>query len=166
MNGTEFLTLEEAHLIDAALLSTMEKFMTRITVSSWRILNHIAAVYNVSTEALTPPQIIQWMEQDAQIRRDVGAGQSFLNWGDADNDLDNDLDFADQRHDEVTDARLSSHEKFLARMVIAARKVLLPIIDDYGITGTELTVKQIVNWIEADCKKRHQAGHGVAFLQW
>ncbi|MFN5856966.1 MAG: hypothetical protein ACK456_13910 [Pseudanabaenaceae cyanobacterium] len=162
MNGTEFLTLEEAHLIDAALLSSMEKFMTRITVSSWRILNHIAEVYNVPTQELTAIQVIQWMEEDAQVRREKGASASFLPWGDSENDLD----FPDQRHDEVTNANLSSHEKFLARMVIAARKVLLPIIDDYGGSGASLTVQQIVNWIEADCKKRRQEGNEAAFLQW
>jgi hypothetical protein len=51
-------------------------------------------------------------------------------------------------------------------MVIAARKVLLPIIDDYGGSGASLTVQQIVNWIEADCKKRRQEGNEAAFLQW
>lgn len=162
MNGTEFLSLDEAYLIDAALLSSMEKFMTRITISSWRILNHIAAMHGIHTQELTSAQIIHWMEQDAQIRREQGAEASFLPWGDSENDLD----FADQRHDEVTQANLSSHEKFLARMVIAARKVLLPMISDYGIDGETLTVKQIISWIEADCKKRRQEGNEMAFLQW
>ncbi|MCX5933755.1 MAG: hypothetical protein NTU99_03050 [Pseudanabaena sp. LacPavin_0818_WC45_MAG_42_6] len=35
----QFLTLAEAHAIDGAMLSTMEKFMTRITISSMRIIS-------------------------------------------------------------------------------------------------------------------------------
>lgn len=77
---TQFLTLEESAKIDAALLSSPEKFLTRLTISSLRILQHIAQEYEVKIEDLTTQQVINWFEKDAKIRRQEGVETAYLKW--------------------------------------------------------------------------------------
>jgi hypothetical protein len=76
----QFLTLEESAKVDAALLSSPEKFLTRLTISSWKLLKHIAQDYNVEIEDLTPQQIVAWFEQDGKIRREQGTDAAYLKW--------------------------------------------------------------------------------------
>ena len=52
----------------------------------------------------------------------------------------------DTRQDLVTSAQLSSHEKFLTRMVISAMQVLREIALDCGVHIEDLTVDQIIIW--------------------
>ena len=79
-SSTQFLTLEESQAIDAALLASHERFLTRLTISSLRLLKQIAQDTGVSVEALTPEQIIAWFEQDAKRRRENGPEAAFLKW--------------------------------------------------------------------------------------
>lgn len=76
----QFLTPEESGQVDAALLSSVEKFLTRITISSLRVLIHIAKENQVAVEDLTPEQIIAWFEKDGKIRREQGTEAAFLKW--------------------------------------------------------------------------------------
>jgi hypothetical protein len=79
--STQFLTLEESAKVDAALLSSPEKFfLTRLTISSLKLLKHIAQEYNVAVEDLTSGQIITWFEKDGKIRREQGIDASYLKW--------------------------------------------------------------------------------------
>lgn len=78
--STQFLTLEESAKVDAALLSSPEKFLTRLTISSLKLLKHIAQEYDVAIEDLTTQQVITWFEKDAKIKREKGSEASFLKW--------------------------------------------------------------------------------------
>ncbi|MBD2179822.1 hypothetical protein H6S82_03480 [Planktothrix sp. FACHB-1355] len=78
--GTQFLTLEESAKVDAALLASHEKFLTRLTISSLKLLKHIAQEYGVTVEDLTAAQIIAWFEKDGKIRREQGSEAAFLKW--------------------------------------------------------------------------------------
>jgi hypothetical protein len=79
-SSTQFLTLEESAQVDAALLSSSEKFLTRLTISSLRILQHIAQEYGIAIEDLTTKQVITWFEKDAKIRREQGIEAAYLKW--------------------------------------------------------------------------------------
>ncbi|MFM6036606.1 MAG: hypothetical protein ACKPBB_03190 [Sphaerospermopsis kisseleviana] len=79
-SSTQFLTPDESAQVDAALLSSPEKFLTRLTISSLRILQHIATEYDVPIEDLTAKQIINWFEIDAKVRREKGVEEAFLKW--------------------------------------------------------------------------------------
>jgi hypothetical protein len=158
----QFLTLEEAHAIDRAMLSTMEKFMTRITISSMRIITKIAEELSIHAESLSAQQIVQWIERDSQIRKEQGEDAAFLKW----TSPHPDLDFADTRQDEVTPANLSSHEKFLTRMVISAMQALIAIAKDYSIHLEDLTAEQVIAWVERDAKVKREQGIEAAFLSW
>lgn len=78
--SSQFLTLEDSAQVDAALLASNEKFLTRLTISSLQLLKHIAQEYAVNIEDLTTPQIIEWFEKDSKIRRESGAKSSYLQW--------------------------------------------------------------------------------------
>lgn len=77
---SQFLTLEESAEVDQALLSSHEKFLTRLTISSLRLLKQIAQDLEVSIESLTTEQIIGWFEKDGKIRREQGVDAAFLKW--------------------------------------------------------------------------------------
>ncbi|MBD2774726.1 hypothetical protein [Iningainema tapete] len=79
-SAQQFLTEEESVKVDAALLSSPEKFLTRLTISSLRILKHIAHEYGVAVEDLTAQQIIAWFEKDGKIRREQGVEAAYLKW--------------------------------------------------------------------------------------
>jgi hypothetical protein len=130
----------------------MEKFMTRITVSSMRIINQISEDLKIHGEEISANQIVDWIEHDSQIRKTHGEDAAFLKW----TSPHPDLDFEDTRQDEVTRAKLSSHEKFLTRMVISARLALVAIAKDYDVHIEDLTVEQIIVWTERDAKTKNR----------
>ncbi|ACB50031.1 unknown [Crocosphaera subtropica ATCC 51142] len=80
MNEPQFLTSEESADVDKALLTAPEKFLTRLTISSLRLLTIIAKDYEVSVEDLTHQQVIDWFEKDGKIRREKGPEAAVLKW--------------------------------------------------------------------------------------
>ncbi len=78
--STQFLTLEESAKVDAALLAANEKFLTRLTISSLKLLKHIAQEYSVAIEDLDTQQIVAWFEKDGKIRREQGIESAYLKW--------------------------------------------------------------------------------------
>ena len=79
-SSTQFLSLEESAKVDAALLTSPEKFLTRLTISSLKVLTHIAEEYGVEIKDLTTPQIIAWFEKDSKIRQEQGSEAAYLKW--------------------------------------------------------------------------------------
>jgi hypothetical protein len=75
-----FLSSEESADINAALLDSSEKFLTRLTISSLRLLKLIAQDTEIPIEQLNHQQIITWFEQDSKIRREQGRDAATLKW--------------------------------------------------------------------------------------
>lgn len=78
--NVQFLTPEESADVDKALLASSEKFLTRLTISSLRLLKHISQDTGVTIEELTHQQVIDWFEKDGKIRREQGVEAAFLKW--------------------------------------------------------------------------------------
>ena len=78
--STQYLTPDESADIDRALLSQSEKFLTRLTISSLRLLGVIAKESGVAIEDLSHQQVINWFEKDAKIKREQGNEASVLKW--------------------------------------------------------------------------------------
>ncbi len=76
----QYLTSEESADVDAALLSSEEKFLTRLTISSLRLLKKIAADTGTPIENLTHKQAIAWFEEDSKLRRERGPDAAKLEW--------------------------------------------------------------------------------------
>ncbi|AFY74654.1 hypothetical protein Syn7502_02702 [Synechococcus sp. PCC 7502] len=79
-DSIQFLSTDESIAVDGALLSQHEKFLTRLTISSMRLLIHIAQDYQVTVEELKADQVIKWFERDAKIRHEQGSEAAFLKW--------------------------------------------------------------------------------------
>ena len=80
MDNEKYLSRAEALDIEMTMLSTHEKFLTRITISSLRMLQQIAESEGVKVEDLTPSQIIKWFERDAELKRSQGESAGSLQW--------------------------------------------------------------------------------------
>lgn len=78
--SVQFLTAEESADVDKALLSSPEKFLTRLTISSLRLLKIIAKDADVAIEDLTHQQVVNWFEKDSKIRREQGVEAAVLKW--------------------------------------------------------------------------------------
>ena len=76
----QFLTPEESAAVDAASLTTPEKFLTRITLSTAKLLVYIAKDLDTSVETLTNEQIIDWFEADSKRKQTQGVESSVLKW--------------------------------------------------------------------------------------
>ncbi len=76
----QFLSSEESADVEAALLTSSEKFLTRLTISSLRLLQTIALDNQVAVEELTHKQIIQWFENDSKVKREQGPDAAVLKW--------------------------------------------------------------------------------------
>lgn len=80
MNQPQFLTTEESLSVDASLLTSPEKFLARLTISSQRLLVMIAKDLDCQVEDLEYQQIIAWFEKDSKIRREEGLEAAVLKW--------------------------------------------------------------------------------------
>jgi hypothetical protein len=78
--SVQFLTPEESAEVDKALLTSPEKFLTRLTISTSKLLKVIANDLDVAIEELTPQQIIQWFEADSKRKQEEGVNASVLKW--------------------------------------------------------------------------------------
>jgi hypothetical protein len=75
----QFLSPEESQAVDGALLSQSEKFLTRLTISSLRLLQIIAEEEKMAIADLTAETIIAWFEKDAKRKREQ-TDEAVLSW--------------------------------------------------------------------------------------
>ncbi len=144
----EFLSLAEVNQIDRCALSSREKFLARLTISAWHLLEHISQARACSIAKLQNGDIIHWFETDQT-----------LPW------QGEDINFPDSREDEVSLSAMASHQKFLCRMVIQARSVLLRISQSLGTSPENLTLDSILAWIDQECARQRALGEEPSFLR-
>ncbi|MEM1367954.1 MAG: hypothetical protein AAGG02_08020 [Cyanobacteria bacterium P01_H01_bin.15] len=77
---SQFLSPEESAAVDAALLTSPEKFLARLTISSQRLLQLIAEGKGVEVAQLSHRDIIDWFEQDSKTRFEHGPEAAVLKW--------------------------------------------------------------------------------------
>ena len=73
----EFLTAEEAIKVDAALLSSKEKFSTRLAIYALRCLKQIALEKEIAVDAITSEQVSDWIKKDENIQQQLELDSSF-----------------------------------------------------------------------------------------
>lgn len=66
----EFLTVEECHQVDAALLVSREKFTARVAIYALRSLKAIAQEQQCPVAELSPQAIVDWIGSDPSLRAD------------------------------------------------------------------------------------------------
>jgi hypothetical protein len=67
--SSDFLTPEECAEVDKALLTSHDKFTTRVTIYALRSLKQIAQQTNTAIDSLQPTQIEDWVYQDESLQK-------------------------------------------------------------------------------------------------
>lgn len=73
--STEFLTPEESAEVDKALLTSRERFSTRVAIYALRSLKQVAERERVAIADLKTYQIVEWINQDDSLQQ--GTDQDF-----------------------------------------------------------------------------------------
>ncbi|VXD23417.1 conserved hypothetical protein [Planktothrix serta PCC 8927] len=76
----EFLTEDEAIQVDAALLSSKEKFSTRLAIYALRCLKQISQNEEIIIENIKPEQVQSWIEKDANFQEKLELDANFKNF--------------------------------------------------------------------------------------
>jgi hypothetical protein len=71
--NTEFLTVEECHTVDAALLTAHGKFNARVAIYALRSLKQIARETGTPIAQLQPEAIATWVEADPSLQNNLDA---------------------------------------------------------------------------------------------
>ncbi|CAN4087125.1 unnamed protein product [Withania somnifera] len=78
-----FLTLEEAGLVEVSGLSSHERFLCRLTISSLNLLRVIAEQEGCSIEELNAGRICDWFLKD-KLKREQNLDSAVLQWDESD----------------------------------------------------------------------------------
>ncbi|MGL6139658.1 MAG: hypothetical protein ACRC2M_20355 [Planktothrix sp.] len=73
----EFLTEDEAIQVDAALLSSKEKFSTRLAIYALRCLKEIAKTEDIKIEDIKPEQVQYWVKNDDSFKEKLELDGNF-----------------------------------------------------------------------------------------
>ncbi|XP_030552756.2 uncharacterized protein LOC115756916 [Rhodamnia argentea] len=77
-----FLTLEEAGLVEISGLSTHERFLCRLTISSLNLLRVVAEQEGCSIEELNAGRVCDWFLKD-KLKREQNPESAVLQWDDS-----------------------------------------------------------------------------------
>jgi len=77
LDPNQFLTHDEAVLVDAALLTSQEKFTTRVAIYSLRTLKRIAEESGEAIATLSTDRILAWIEQDVTEQQETAINTEF-----------------------------------------------------------------------------------------
>ncbi|RWR88090.1 hypothetical protein CKAN_01707200 [Cinnamomum micranthum f. kanehirae] len=78
-----FLSLEEAGLVEISGLSTHERFLCRLTISSLNLLRVISEQEGFPIEELNAGRICDWFVKD-KLKREQNLESAVLRWDDSD----------------------------------------------------------------------------------
>lgn len=76
-SADQFLTPEECAQVDQALLTSSDKFATRVAIYSLRSLKQIAQETDMAIAQLAPAQITEWVANDPSLIPERGFDQNF-----------------------------------------------------------------------------------------
>ncbi|KAL5703811.1 hypothetical protein ACHQM5_022317 [Ranunculus cassubicifolius] len=77
-----FLSLEEAGLVEMSGLSTHERFLCRLTISSLNLLRVISEQEGIPIEELNAGRLTDWFVKD-KLKREQNLDSAVLQWDDS-----------------------------------------------------------------------------------
>ena len=75
--SAQFLTREESIKVDAALLTSQDKFVTRLALYALKSLKKLAQETGAPIENITPQQLSAWIEKDETFKQEVENDATF-----------------------------------------------------------------------------------------
>ncbi|MDJ0519203.1 MAG: hypothetical protein QNJ74_24085 [Trichodesmium sp. MO_231.B1] len=76
----EFLTPEESAQVDGALLTSKDKFSTRLAIYSLRCLRQIAKETGLTPEEIPAEQVKTWIKNDENLKQNLDIDANFENF--------------------------------------------------------------------------------------
>lgn len=73
----QFLTPEECYLVDTALLSSKDKFATRLAIYGLRCLQEISQKTGLSMANISHEKVSEWIQQEPTIQKQLQMDESF-----------------------------------------------------------------------------------------
>ncbi|HEY9693385.1 MAG TPA: hypothetical protein V6D15_14330 [Oculatellaceae cyanobacterium] len=73
----QFLTREESIKVDAALLTSQDKFVTRLALYALKSLKQLAQETGAPIENITPQQLSAWIEKDETFKQEIENDATF-----------------------------------------------------------------------------------------
>lgn len=77
---TDFLTEEEAIAVESALLTSKDKFSTRLAIYALRCLKQISQENGRAIAQIDSAEIALWISQDKQIQTQIELDENFANF--------------------------------------------------------------------------------------
>ena len=75
--SAQFLTREESIKVDAALLTSQDKFVTRLALYALKSLKQLAQETGAPIENITPQQLSAWIEKDEMFKQEIENDATF-----------------------------------------------------------------------------------------
>ena len=125
LNPDQLLTPEESAQVDGALMTNKEKFGTRISIYSLRVLKQISAQKGIRAEAIAPSDLHEFVESQEQLVSATGMT----------------ID--------------SEFKGFWANLVLSSRKQLEQIATANSKTLRDVTVRETIAWFETKSEEIH-----------
>ena len=75
--SAQFLTREESIKVDAALLTSQDKFVTRLALYALKSLKQLAQETGAPIENITPQQLSAWIEKDETFKQEIENDATF-----------------------------------------------------------------------------------------
>ena len=76
----EFLTPEESAQVDKALLTSKDKFSTRLAIYSLRCLRQISREKGLTLEEIPAEQVKTWIKKDESLKQNLDIDANFENF--------------------------------------------------------------------------------------
>lgn len=74
----EFLTAEECAEVDKALMTSRDRFSTRVAIYALRSLKQMSQETGLDIAQIAPDQIRSWVRQDKSLQQTIDVDDSFL----------------------------------------------------------------------------------------
>ncbi len=125
LNPDELLSPEESAQVDGALMTSKDRFSTRVAIYALRIMKQISAEQVIKMEAVGPLQLGEFLESD-KAAQEAMVAQSM--------EID------------------SNFKQFWSQIILSARKPLGAIAQANQTGMAHITTDQIITWFEAQSK--------------
>ncbi len=125
INPTDLLTPEESAQVDGALMTSKDRFSTRVAIYALRIMKQIATTAAIQIDGVGPKELGEFLDNDAAAQESMAA-QSM--------EIDGDF------------------KQFWSQIILSARKPLRAIAQANQTGLDSIDTTQIISWFEAQSK--------------
>lgn len=125
LNAEELLTPEESAQVDRSLMTSKDRFSTRVAIYALRILKQVARERRMAIDAVDGAALQDFIGRDAAAQQTLEAQSMAVD---------------------------DNFKQFWANLILSARKPLGAIAQTHQTQFEHITPSQIIGWFEAQSK--------------